>query len=246
MLRSVQIMAEVTTTSSSASSSYVRHHRLKWEDVLHVDRDDESNAANFISDNSNALQSSSQAASSSSWVEQIRMIPTKTSTSQQQQQQQQQAEEEFNVVSWNILAEQYLKPRSHPNLPKEYADVVFNMKTRRKLLTDTLQRFCSPKNFDDTSKHNKWDVLALQELDLHQPEDPIIPVLESWGYTVVKTTSDQRRDCCAIAFDASKFRMLEMEVVQFDDLATMRIPNNDSSGSNDDDKNVPHGDENGK
>ena len=241
-------MAEVT---SSASSSYVRHHRLKWEDVLHNGYRDESDP----SDNSNVLQSSSQAASSSSsWVEQIRMIPTKPSTisssssvGQQQQQHQQQSVEEFNVVSWNILAEQYLTPRSHPNLPKEYADVVFNKETRRKLLIDTLQRFCSPQSFDDTTIHDKWDVVALQELDLHQPADPIIPALEAWGYTVLKTTSDQRRDCCAIAFDASKFKMLQMEVVQFDDLATMRIPNSENGVSNDhDDKSVPQGDENGK
>ena len=153
-----------------------------------------------------------------SWVEQIRMISTGCDDSNTLS-----TIEEFNVVSWNILAEQYLTPRSHPNLPKEYADVVFHKDTRRKLLLDTLERFCSPNSFSNDTLHHKWDVIALQELDLHHPSDDIIPSLESWGYTVVKTSSDQRKDCCAIVFDKSRFKLIQMEVVHFDDLATMRV-----------------------
>ena len=253
-----------------ASRSQHVKHRIKWEDALlqndkqqqqqqQEESSNESTSADMcdgsVGNNGKAVdrptktaEQSSSLSSSSSWVDQIRMIPVKSdnanntalpasSTSSSDEP----SRETFNIVSWNILAEQYLTPRSHPNLPKEYADVVFHKETRRQLLIDTLERFCSPTSCfnndgdDDTTRqyNNKWDVLALQELDLHQPTDPIIPALESWGYTVVKTSSDQRRDCCAIAFDASKFKLVRMEVVQFDDLATMREGNeSENNGTN--------------
>ena len=224
------------------ASRYVKH-RIKWEDVL-TDSDEQqkpSLESSADSRKNDAGQSAtiSEQPSSSSWVEQICMIPTSNSangstasTSASTSSTDQTSKEKFNVVSWNVLAEQYLTPRSHPNLPKEYADVVFRQETRRQLLIDTLERFCSPRSFNIDTIHNKWDVLALQELDLHQPSDPIIPALESWGYQVVKTTSDQRRDCCAVAFDASKFKLVRMEVVQFDDLATMKEGTDNTAETN--------------
>jgi len=140
---------------------------------------------------------------------------------------------EFNIASLNLLAESYLTPRSHPGLPSMYAEVAFDPSRRRKLLLDTLERFCGPRtpaaaeshdddDDDDDGVTRKWDVLALQELDLVEDGDPILPAFESWGYRVVRTPSDQRRDCCAIAYDAGKFTLIHSEVVRFDDLATLR------------------------
>jgi len=232
----------------AASRSRHLKHRIKWEDVLKNEQHEHVSPAesgkNGTVDQPNI--SAAQPSSSSSWVEQICMIPTSNninntaSVSSSTSSTDQTPKEKFNIVSWNILAEQYLTPRSHPNLPQEYADAVFHKETRRQLLIDTLKRFCSPHSFNIDTIHNKWDVLALQELDLHQPTDPIIPALESWGYQVVKTSSDQRRDCCAIAFDAAKFRLVRMEVVQFDDLATMKEGDgaNETTGYNNSNDNV--------
>ena len=137
---------------------------------------------------------------------------------------------EFNIASLNLLAESYLTPRSHPGLPSRYADVAFDPSRRRKLLLETLERFCGPRtpaaaeshDDDDDDATRKWDVLALQELDLVEDGDPILPAFESWGYRVVRTPSDQRRDCCAIVYDAGKFTLKHSEVVRFDDLATLK------------------------
>ena len=65
------------------------------------------------------------------------------------------------------------------------------------------------------------DIIALQELDLLNDDDGILPAFEQWGYQVVRTTSKQRKDCCAIAFDRSKFTLEKHEIIQFDDLATL-------------------------
>jgi endonuclease/exonuclease/phosphatase family metal-dependent hydrolase len=140
---------------------------------------------------------------------------------------------EFNIATLNLLAESYLTPRSHPGLPREYAEVALDPPRRRRLLLETLERFCGPRpppaaaaephdGDDDDDATRKWDVLALQELDLVEDGDPILPAFESWGYRVVRTPSDQRRDCCAIAYDASKFALRRSEVVRFDDLATLQ------------------------
>jgi hypothetical protein len=79
--------------------------------------------------------------------------------------------------------------------------------------------------------------LALQELDLLEPNEHILPALASWGYQVVRTPTDQRRDCCAVAFDTNKFRLVKYEIVQFDDLATL--------DSNRYEKNIPTSEEHG-
>jgi mRNA deadenylase 3'-5' endonuclease subunit Ccr4 len=133
---------------------------------------------------------------------------------------------EFNIASLNLLAESYLTPRSHPGLPRRYADVAFDPSRRRKLLLETLERFCGPSppsaESHDDDDARKWDVLALQELDLVEAGDPILPAFEAWGYRVVRTPNDQRKDCCAIAFDESKFTLINSEVVRFDDLATLQ------------------------
>jgi hypothetical protein len=134
---------------------------------------------------------------------------------------------EFNIASFNILAESYLSPRSHPGLPPSYADVAFDAHKRRRLLVHTLQRFCDPST---AAVDDKWDILALQELDLLSDDEGILPALKSWGYEVVHTATDQRRDCCAIVFDKRKFRSVQWEAVKFDDLATLYAQQNHERG----------------
>ncbi|KAL9188294.1 hypothetical protein ACHAXT_006672 [Thalassiosira profunda] len=162
-----------------------------------------------------------QPSAAATWVDRLRMEPLPIGGAS--------SPLEFNVASLNVLAESYLTPRSHPGLPQSYADVAFNPAKRRKLLLDTLGRFCGP----NATATEKWEVLALQELDLLQPGDPILPAFETWGYGVVRTPGEQRKDCCAIAYDKRKFTLVRSENVMFDDLATLQsnASNNEDEGS---------------
>ena len=112
--------------------------------------------------------------------------------------------------------------------------MAFNKEKRRQLLLDTLKRFCAPPA-DRVS--DKWDILALQELDLLTDLDGIIPALKTWGYEVVHTPTDQRRDCCAIVFDKNKFRLVKTEIVRFDDLVTLWASREKSGANNDSEAN---------
>ena len=114
---------------------------------------------------------------SSTWVDRMRMAPvspspaTKDATSSSYSRADVDDSSsllEFNIASLNILAESYLTPRSHPGLPEQYANVAFDTTKRRQLLMDTLERFCGPSRSDnkDDDVARKWDILALQELDL--------------------------------------------------------------------------------
>ncbi len=101
------------------------------------------------------------------WTDSLKILPilqTKTSGSDsygdvnvnnQQQQKQQPSALEINIASFNILAESYLTPRSHKNLPHSYANIVFNKDKRRKLLCDVIA----------TRLAKQFDILCLQEVD---------------------------------------------------------------------------------
>ncbi|KAL7518345.1 hypothetical protein ACHAWX_003186 [Stephanocyclus meneghinianus] len=169
--------------------------------------------------------------SPTTWVEKMRMEPLSSSESRSKTARisgnngNDSDPLQFNIASFNMLAESYLSPRSHPGLPPSYAEVAFDTLKRRQLLVDTLKRFCCPPSAnkgDSQWDHVKWDILALQELDLLAPNEHVLPALSSWGYQVVRTPTDQRRDCCAVVFDTNKFRLVEYEIVKFDDLATLR------------------------
>ena len=166
------------------------------------------------------------------WVDQMRMVPlsatkapSKSAVAQINDSSTNEHDSlEINIASFNILAESYLTPRSHPGLPENYANVAFNTTERRRLLLDTLERFCTNNKAHGST--SKMDILALQELDLLEPNDPILPAFTKWGYKVVKTSNKQRKDCCAIAFDKRKFNLIKFEIVQFDDLATLQSSSN--------------------
>jgi len=136
---------------------------------------------------------------------------------------------EFNIVSFNVLAQSYLSSRSHPGLPPSYADVAFDNKRRTRLLIETLKRFCGP----NVNAKNKWDILAMQELDLLLDKDQVLPELKSWGYEIVHTPTDQRRDSCAVIFDKNKFRLVDQEIVKFDDLAVLYANSKDCNSTGD-------------
>ncbi len=74
---------------------------------------------------------------------------TKTSTSQSTR-----SIVEINILSFNILAESYLTPRSHKNLPEEYASVVFDKRKRQDLLCSILFHLAT-----------QFDILCFQEVD---------------------------------------------------------------------------------
>ena len=172
---------------------------------------------------------------SSTWVDRLRMVPI--SDGEEKPACRSRRTFEFNVASFNVLAESYLTPRSHPGLPEKHAETVFNSEKRRKLLLSTLERYCGDDDSSDNAAackpaDQKWDVLALQELDLIRPEEEILPAFERWGYQVVQTRNEQRRDCCAIAFDRKRFELVRYDVVQFDDLASL-YTDADNTGSDD-------------
>ena len=163
---------------------------------------------------------------------------------------------EINVSSFNILAESYLTPRSHKNLPESYAEVVFDKSKRRDLLRSILIKLAC-----------RFDVLCLQEVD-----NLLFPMIEEcltqkldFGYVYSprnknekpdvsndhssETSSsentennesderstmnndgkktnkkDSRSDGCATFYNRKKWKCINYQVVQFDDLADESRP----------------------
>lgn len=147
---------------------------------------------------------------------------------------------EFSIASFNILAESYLTPRSHKNLPPSSADVVFDKALRRKLLCDTLEKLTK-----------SFDILCLQELD-HALQDVVFERLENLGYSYVyaprggvsirssgvnmddtaemptqaqnNSEENVRSDGCATFFCKKRWKCVKFRIVNFDDLADESRP----------------------
>lgn len=126
------------------------------------------------------------------------------------------------IVSWNVLAEAYLTPRSHRHLPRPYRDVVFSNEKRRALLDKTLQMF------HDLNVH----VLCLQEVDMP------FTILEQCGYDSVLTPTSvdggataSRVDACGIFFSKEHWHLVDYELVRLDDLATLGQRSSGSSST---------------
>lgn len=136
----------------------------------------------------------------------------------------------FNILSFNVLAESYLTPRSHKNLPPASSEVVFNKELRRNLLKHTLEKLA-----------NSFDIICLQEVDDYLRE-VIVESLAALGYSFVyaprggiplassdvprgrdissmSVQVDKRSDGCATFFSKSKWKCVNYSVVNFDDLA---------------------------
>ena len=138
---------------------------------------------------------------SRSWVDDLRLVPISSSSTSSTGPSASASnggnnEHAFNVLSFNVLAEAYLMPRSHPGLPAKHAEVAFHPPKRQELLIQTLRRFAGKKGHaankkeDDEAKKEKgedlgmdrFDILCLQEVDL---PDLIFPLMKSLGYGCV-------------------------------------------------------------
>jgi len=141
---------------------------------------------------------------------------------------------EINITTFNVLAESYLKPMSHRNLPDSYANVAFDPKKRRKLLCSTL-----------TKLGELFDILCLQEVDnFLQPI--IVKCMEKLGFGFIyaprggipifsvdskhlginedDAATNCRSDGCATFYKLDKWDCKAYEVLQFDDLAENNRP----------------------
>jgi mRNA deadenylase 3'-5' endonuclease subunit Ccr4 len=154
--------------------------------------------------------------SSPSWVTELGLIPSEKGSTP--------ADSFVTVISWNILAEAYTSPRSHPNLPQPYADAIFDTNIRRDLILESLRRLLFLQH-DSPSV----DVLCLQEVDA-----TLLPTLgpffQSLGYRFVyapravnESQAKAAPDGCAIVY-SSKWNCLASKIVRFDDLADTNRP----------------------
>ena len=137
---------------------------------------------------------------------------------------------QITIASFNILAETYLTPKSHPNIPSKYEEAVFDPHHRRQLLFQTIQNLVKT-----------FDVLCLQEVDAALWEE-VVTCFAELGYDYVHTyrgttkvtrypsddanssfkyrnsETESRSDGCAIFYCSYKWECFAYESVQFDDL----------------------------
>jgi len=120
----------------------------------------------------------------------------------------------LSIVSFNMLAESNLSPKSHPNLPRSYVSIVFDTTKRRELIKNTLYKLIFGPFRD-------LDVLCLQEIDLY--EEVVEPYMKDLGYegfcTRVKSTPKTRNNqsmafSCAIFWRASLLGCVQQHVVE--------------------------------
>lgn len=133
----------------------------------------------------------------------------------------------ITVVSWNILAEAYATPRSHPHLPDNYAYSTFHTHLRRRLILDTLRRLLFCKDNVPTV-----DVLCLQEVDSKLLKTLLLPFFRQYGYSHVYAPREAPReskakaapDGCATFYSNRKWKCIGSKIVRFDDLADPHRP----------------------
>ena len=120
---------------------------------------------------------------------------------------------DVRIVSWNVLAHAYLSRRSHRNLPPSYEDVVFQPKRRNSLINKVLKKLFSLE----------LDIICLQEVDL-----PIVETtLREYNFEGASTPTIRgggaggRVDACCIYWNTNDWTLIEEDLIQFDDLATL-------------------------
>jgi len=119
-------------------------------------------------------------------------------------------EDEISMISFNILSESYLTPKSHPNLPLSSREVVFNPLKRRELLLKTLDKLVYAHS------NEIFDFVCLQEVDLY--EEVIEPHLNILGYIGVNSKIKGKADCCAVFWNQKEYELVTSELIKFDDL----------------------------
>lgn len=151
---------------------------------------------------------------------------------------------QFNIASFNILAEAYCSKRSQRNLPKRYANVAFNRDRRKSLIRETL-----------TKMSRMFDIICLQELDDLLFKD-VSSHMSDLGYSWVSckrggscrvspdidkeliphtttTIKNSKSDGCCTFYLKSKWRIHSVDVVHFDDLADENRQSVDITGEED-------------
>ena len=120
---------------------------------------------------------------------------------------------DIRIVSWNVLAQAYLTRLSQRNLPKAYEDVVFKPHRRAVLMEKILRKLIAME----------LDVLCLQEVDL-----PLVQTtLGEESYLGVSTPTTNgggaggRVDACCIYWNNHDWKLLEQDLICFDDLSTL-------------------------
>lgn len=132
-------------------------------------------------------------------------------------------EYDLSIISWNVLADSYCNRSSHKNLPIKFQRRVFDRKQRQHHVRQTLRIL---------STRLSPDLIALQEVD---PPPQISACMKDLGYGgAVETPASPdgrngRVDSCGLYFQTSKWKCLEHETVQLDDLATLQSGRNDAT-----------------
>jgi mRNA deadenylase 3'-5' endonuclease subunit Ccr4 len=126
---------------------------------------------------------------------------------------------DISIISWNVLADSYCNRSSHKNLPMKFQNRVFDRKQRQHHVRQTLRL---------VSTVLRPDLIALQEVD---PPLGITTCLKEMGYDgAVETPAcpdgrNGRVDSCGLYFPLAKWKCLEHETVQLDNLATLQSGN---------------------
>jgi mRNA deadenylase 3'-5' endonuclease subunit Ccr4/uncharacterized protein with PIN domain len=154
----------------------------------------------------NKRATSSSVSTSDNWVDRLEFEPVRVDEEPENAL-------EIRVVSWNILAQNYLSRRSHRKLPLPYDEVVFVPKRRQALLSKTLKRLLSLE----------LDILCLQEVDL-ELVDATLSEEQFEGISTPTTKgggAGSRVDACCIYWKKDEWELLDQEFICFDDLSTM-------------------------
>ncbi|CAB9522282.1 transcription complex subunit 6-like [Seminavis robusta] len=135
----------------------------------------------------------------------------------------------FSLISWNILAENYCSRTSHPGLPTQYQQVVFQKERRGSLIRKILSSTFNPcnGNDNDNDKTDPPDFWALQEVDMDEIKTKFLSPTTT-NYQAMETTrmkigsgAGGKADSCGIYWLKDKWELLDSKTVQFDDLATL-------------------------
>lgn len=136
----------------------------------------------------------------------------------------------LSVISWNVLAESYCSRKSHPGLPRQYQEVVFDPNRRgsliRKILQgETLRDGNSIADGEAKIQPLMPDIWALQEVDM---DEILSKHLSSLGYQGIETPrmkmgcgAGGKVDSCGIYFQKERWKLLDDELVRLDDLASL-------------------------
>jgi len=111
----------------------------------------------------------------------------------------------FTIISWNVLADAYCRPRSHPHLPLAAQRHIFNRNERQLHVRKILEKCTSLA-----------DIVALQEVDAPLG---IRKAMESFGFEALETPAEDKSDACGLYFRKTVWDIKEQKVVRLDDLA---------------------------